>query len=160
MANEIALQKYEEMSVTALKKELSRIKKLEKQITKILAKKDISQAVPYKEIIDYLNQTCHTAYRHTTAKYKTLINARWKEGWRLEDFRYVISVKALEWLDDTQMFKYLNPETLFGTKFEKYRNQKVDNNDILEKTVEMSEGWVWFGAVKYIWRNVWHIQIW
>ena len=142
MTNEIALQNYEEMSITALKQELSRIKKLEKQITKILAKKDISQAVPYKEIIDYLNQTCHTAYRYTSAKNKTLINARWQEDWRLDDFIYVISVKALEWLDKPNMNQYLNPETLFGTKFEKYRNQKVDNNNLLEKNVEMSEGWV------------------
>jgi len=32
----------------------------------------------------------------------------------------------LEWLD-TEMEKYLCPDTLFGTKFEKYLNQNITN---------------------------------
>lgn len=45
-------------------------------------------------------------------------------GWRLEDFKTVINIKCKEWLFNENMNKFLRPETLFGTKFESYLNQK------------------------------------
>ena len=77
----------------------------------------------YKNIISYLNSVCGTNYKHTTPKTQKQINARLKEGFTEEDFRTVINKKSKEWFG-TEMEKYLRPETLFGTKFESYLNQK------------------------------------
>lgn len=80
--------------------------------------------IPYVEIVTYLNDAANTKYRHTTKKTKSLIKARWNEGFRLEDFKTVVNIKCKEWLRDEKMNKFLRPETLFGTKFESYLNQK------------------------------------
>ncbi|MBB6714419.1 conserved phage C-terminal domain-containing protein [Clostridium gasigenes] len=76
----------------------------------------------YHYVIEYLNILCGTNYKVTTVKNEKLINARIKEGYGLEDFQNIISAKANEWLD-SDMEKYLRPETLFGTKFEGYVNE-------------------------------------
>ncbi|MBU3137702.1 conserved phage C-terminal domain-containing protein [Clostridium gasigenes] len=76
----------------------------------------------YHYVIEYLNMRCGTNYNVTTVKNQKLINARIKEGYGLEDFQNIISAKANEWLD-SDMEKYLRPETLFGTKFEGYVNE-------------------------------------
>ena len=76
------------------------------------------------EIVDYLNQKANTKYKSTTNKTKTLINARFNEGFTKEDFIKVIDNKTKEWLNNKEMCQYLRPETLFGTKFESYLNQK------------------------------------
>ncbi|UQZ53299.1 replication protein [Bacillus subtilis] len=80
--------------------------------------------IPYKLIIDLLNKVAGKRYRHTTPKTKKDIKARWNEGFRFEDFKHVILVKTEEWLNDPAMNRFLRPETLFGTKFESYLNQK------------------------------------
>ncbi len=77
-----------------------------------------------KEIIEYLNSVLGTNFRYTTAKTQTSIKARLNEGFVLEDFKLVIDKKYREW-KGTDFEKHLNPETLFGTKFEKYLNQSV-----------------------------------
>lgn len=77
----------------------------------------------YKEIINYLNNKIGTNYKYTSKKTQTLIHARTEEGFTIEDFKTVIDKKAAEWLG-TDMAQYLRPETLFGTKFEGYLNQK------------------------------------
>lgn len=82
-----------------------------------------AKAEQCKEIIDYLNLKANTHYRHTIKKTQTLINARFNENFTLEDFKKVIDNKVNEW-KNTDMEKYLRPETLFGTKFESYLNQK------------------------------------
>ena len=84
--------------------------------------------IPYKEIIDYLNEKTGSQFRNTTKKTQTLIKARFAEGFNLDDFKKVIDTKATEWLNDSRMNKFLRPETLFGTKFESYLNQKLVND--------------------------------
>ena len=37
----------------------------------------------------------------------------------------MIDVKASQWLNDSKMSNFLRPETLFGSKFEGYLNEKV-----------------------------------
>lgn len=81
--------------------------------------------IPYVEIIDYLNQSCNTRFKASTQKTKSLIKARWNEGFTFEDFTRVIYQKKIQWLNDSNMNKYLRPETLFGTKFEGYLNEEV-----------------------------------
>ncbi|MED1817364.1 phage replisome organizer N-terminal domain-containing protein [Bacillus subtilis] len=86
--------------------------------------KKAKEEIPYKLIIDLLNKVAGTRYRHTTDKTRKLIKKLWKDGFRFEDFKHVILVKTEEWLHDPAMNKFLRPETLFGTKFESYLNQK------------------------------------
>lgn len=76
-----------------------------------------------RQIVDFLNQTCNTKYKYSNKKIVSLINARLKDGFTIEDFKIVISKKAKDWLG-TDYEKFLRPETLFGTKFESYLNQK------------------------------------
>ncbi|HDG9871594.1 TPA: conserved phage C-terminal domain-containing protein [Staphylococcus aureus] len=90
--------------------------------------------IPYKEIIDYLNEKTGKKFKHNTTKTKDFIKARWNQDFRLEDFKKVIDIKTAEWLN-TDSDKYLRPETLFGNKFEGYLNQKVQptGTDQLER---------------------------
>lgn len=96
--------------------------------------------IPYKEIIKYLNDRIGANYRHTTNKTKDLIKARFNEGFVLEDFYEVIDKKSMEWIN-TDMQKYLRPETLFGTKFESYLNQEMKERKITTKdlTIDISD---------------------
>ena len=77
-----------------------------------------------KEIIDYLNIKTNKKYKYNTNNTIKHIKARLNEGYTLEDFKKVIDTKVLEWLNDKKMNQYLRPDTLFGTKFESYLNQK------------------------------------
>lgn len=77
-----------------------------------------------KYIVEYLNQTCGTRYKHSTVNTQKHIRARLKDGYVFEDFKTVIDKKAKEW-KCTDMEKYLCPDTLFGSKFEKYLNQNI-----------------------------------
>ncbi|MES9689121.1 conserved phage C-terminal domain-containing protein, partial [Bacillus sp. JJ353] len=95
--------------------------------------------IPYKLIIDLLNKVAGTKYRHTTPKTKTLIKARWNEGFRFDDFKHVILVKCEEWRG-TDLDKYLRPETLFGTKFENYLNQKPKGGRPHDRNIHQRPG--------------------
>ena len=75
-----------------------------------------------KEIIHYFNFVMKSNYRATGKATQSHINARIEEGYSIEDFKVVIDKKYEEW-NNTDMAKYLCPDTLFGTKFEKYLNQ-------------------------------------
>ena len=76
----------------------------------------------YKEIVSYLNQKTGKNFKATTEKTTSAIHARLAEGFTPDDFRVVIDKKTADWLGDEKMAEYLRPETLFGTKFESYRN--------------------------------------
>ena len=84
--------------------------------------KDSIGNIPYKEIIDYLNSKTGKNYRDNVQKNRSLIKARWSEGYRLDDFKHVIDNMVKDW-SGTKYAKYLRPETLFGTKFDGYLNQ-------------------------------------
>ena len=77
-----------------------------------------------KSVVDYLNSVCVTKYRYQTPKTQKLIRARLSEGFTEDDFKTVIDKKYAQWGNDSKMSEYLRPETLFGTKFESYLNQK------------------------------------
>jgi len=83
-----------------------------------------TEKIPFSEIIDYLNLKAGKKFK-TTDKHKTLIRARWKEGQKLEDFKQVIDNKVHDAENPRDLFsaKYLQPSTLFGTKFDQYLNQ-------------------------------------
>lgn len=75
-------------------------------------------------IVDYLNSKASSHYKASSAKTKRLIHTRIKDGFSVDDFKHVINTKTAEWLN-TDMEKFIRPETLFGTKFESYLNQKT-----------------------------------
>ena len=77
--------------------------------------------IPYEEIIDYLNLKAGTRFKSNSSDTRKKIHARWRDGFRLNDFKQVVDIKTAEWLD-TEMDKFLRPKTLFGTKFEDYLN--------------------------------------
>ena len=92
----------------------------------------------YKNIIDYLNNKINANYRRNSYKTKTLIDARLKEGYKEEDFFLVIDKKYNEW-KDSEMKKFLRPETLFGNKFESYYNQPEIIKQRTLKDISMAE---------------------
>ena len=89
--------------------------------------KGSEEKVPYREIIDYLNLKTSSNYKSNSEKTREHIRARWGENFRLNDFKIVIDKKVASWTG-TDQEKYLRPETLFGTKFEGYVNEKVPNS--------------------------------
>jgi uncharacterized phage protein (TIGR02220 family) len=91
-----------------------------------LDKDKLELDIPFREIIDHLNQVCGTNYKHTTEGHKKHIRARWNEKYTLDDFKMVIDKKATEWIN-TEQAKFLRPETLFGNKFDGYLNQLASN---------------------------------
>lgn len=82
---------------------------------------EITPKPPYAEIVGHLNDRTGSAFRVGSMKTRQLIRARMAEGFTAEDFRAVVDCMADEWGDDPKMVRYLRPETLFGTKFEGYR---------------------------------------
>ena len=95
----------------------------------IIPSEESEAHIPYKDIIDYLNTKAETNYKPSTKKTKDLIKARFNEGFTLEEFKKVIDNKVREWKYNADMCKYIRPETLFGTKFESYLNQKINFDD-------------------------------
>lgn len=107
-----------------------------------------SLSINSKEIIEYLNLVLGSKYKHTSTKTQGLIKARLNDGFTVDDFKTVIDKKYEEW-KGTSMEQYLRPETLFGTKFEGYLNQKVvkqtSNNtvmDAIKNRVDIVDEWV------------------
>lgn len=100
----------------------------------------------YRDILAYLNRAAGRDFR-LTASMQDRIDARIREGACIEDFYHVIDNKAREWAHDAKMRKYLRPETLFGTKFETYRNDgeagtfaesSFDTDDMFEAALARS----------------------
>lgn len=89
-----------------------------------------------RQIIEYLNNKLGTRYRTSSKNTQAKLNARLNEGYSLDDFIVVIDKKADEWIG-TELEKHLTPDTLFGTKFEKYLNQKIVDKPVgKEKNVK------------------------
>ena len=99
---------------------------IEKEIEKESEKKKDKYIVEIETIIDYLNLKTGSRFKTSTLRTQSLIKARLKEGYTVNDFYMVIDKKTQEW-KGTDYEKYLRPETLFGNKFEGYLNQKSTN---------------------------------
>lgn len=78
------------------------------------------------DVLADLNTKAGTKYKPGEATQR-LIEARLNDGYKLEDFQHVHTVKTQEW-KGSDMEKFLRPATLYGTKFEAYRNQKQKPN--------------------------------
>ena len=106
-----------------------------KENTKETITKENKRDALRSQIIEYLNKVTHSKYKSNTPVSVKHINARLKEGFVLEDFKYVIDVKWTEWggkftKEGKSMEDWMRPITLFGPKFEGYLNQeKPDSFD-------------------------------
>ena len=114
-------------NVTNKTEELQQVEGNEQQqsnnnVTTLSKKKKKDNNNIYSLVVDYLNIKANTSYRTTTKNTQSLINARVKEGYTVEDFKTVIDIKCKSWLG-TEWEKYLRPQTLFGSKFENYLNE-------------------------------------
>ena len=90
---------------------------------------NIKEKIPYEEIVDCLNRLAGTNYRATSKKTRELINGRWEEGYRLQDFETVIKKKCDAWIG-TKYEEYLAPTTLFRPiNFERYLNAKINKEE-------------------------------
>jgi uncharacterized phage protein (TIGR02220 family) len=74
-------------------------------------------------IITYLNQVTNKNFRADSKVAEKTILARLKEGYKYDDFKYVIDIKASKWMN-SDMEDYLRPETLFSNKFQSYLNER------------------------------------
>lgn len=77
----------------------------------------------YTAVVNSLNLHAGTMFSAKSEATKRLIDARLHDGYDFADFDKVIETKCKEW-KGTEMEKFLRPQTLFGTKFEAYLNQK------------------------------------
>ena len=117
----------------ATNRQLTAIKNIRTKEGKNKEVKDIveqeSEPIPYREIIDYLNQKAGKSFKHSAAGNKKVIKARWNEGYKLDQFKRVVDNKCQDWLNDEKMSQYLQPSTLFGNKFDQYLNQRKGNSN-------------------------------
>lgn len=101
-------------------------------------------AEAYEKIISHLNKKTDSNYRASTKTTRAKINARLNEGYTLDDFIVVINKKTDEW-KDTEFEQNLNPDTLFGNKFEKYLNQKINKKIKTKEQDDSTNTPNWFG---------------
>ncbi|WP_413486795.1 phage replisome organizer N-terminal domain-containing protein [Carnobacterium maltaromaticum] len=94
------------------------------------------EKIPFKEIIDYLNEKAGKSFKNVET-HKKLIRARWNEGQHLDDFKKVVDNMVANWTGKTFDGKpaetYLQPSTLFGNKFDQYLNQvpKAEEKEVI-----------------------------
>ena len=117
----------------AANRQLTAIKNIRTKEGKNKELKDIVEQepdpIPYREIIDYLNQKAGKSFKRSAAGNKKVIKARWNEGYKLDQFKRVVDNKCQDWLNDEKMSQYLQPSTLFGNKFDQYLNQRKGNSN-------------------------------
>lgn len=124
---EFIMSTTEEMtgSETASAERMRRMRNSKKKAIETIKTTPLEQDdIPYKNIIDYLNNATGSQYRSNSRNTRQLIKARYNEGFVEDDFYTVIDNKTKEWGRNPEMNQYLRPQTLFGTKFESYLNQK------------------------------------
>ncbi len=106
---------------------------------------------PFKEIISSLNKEAGRSFRHTATETQTKIKARFNDKFTLSDFLVVNEYKSAEWKDDAKMYKFLRPETLYGTKFEGYLQEALTEKPKVkssqgksqtEKNIEVGAEWL------------------
>lgn len=81
----------------------------------------------YEDIINFLNQATGKKYKTTSVINRKFITQRLNDGFDIDDFKQVISVKSTNWLG-SKMEQFLRPETLFSNKFESYLNENIVSN--------------------------------
>lgn len=86
-----------------------------------------------EDIINYMNNVCRTSYKPESDLTIKTINARIKDGFKIEDFNLVIDAQNKLW-KGTDMERYLRPVTLFGNKMEQYLGMAKKTNNPVNNT--------------------------
>ncbi|MFH2030300.1 MAG: conserved phage C-terminal domain-containing protein [Bacteroidota bacterium] len=111
----------------------------------ITVKTTLSDNIIVREIVEDLNNVVDSNYKYTTKLTISLINARLKDGFTLDDFKAVHRKMFKCWFNKPDYVRFLRPETLYGNKFEGYLNQKEVNNlmsDVSIHNKAVIEGWL------------------
>lgn len=124
-------------------------KEIEKELDNTIGDVEKVPQIPYKKIIDYLNDKANTKYRNVKGN-QDLIKARFNEGYKEEEFYKVIDNMTKAWIG-TEWEQYLRPSTLFNngkkSQFDNYLNWKSkelkkrfkQSDPIEEKTCTLEE---------------------
>ena len=96
--------------------------------------------IPYTQIINELNYQAGTKFSPKSQANQKLIRARWNEGNGEREFYYVIKVKCDQW-KGTDMAQYLRPSTLFGNKFDQYKNESPNQKVIGQTGQAPKDDW-------------------
>lgn len=86
-------------------------------------KRRMLKEAEYRQILSYLNDKTGRDFRITDT-FRDRVDARIREGAKIEDFMTVVDNASAAWAGDEKMRRYLRPETLFGTKFDDYRTMR------------------------------------
>ena len=120
---------------SSMKKKIQSIVKLLSSMIYTVSEEDVN------EIIGYYNEKFGKNLKPET--YRSLIEARYSEGYKADDFKTVIDNKASEWLNNPKMASNLKPTTLFrACHFDEYLNtvKYIDPNKLQrEPTFDISE---------------------
>ena len=108
----------------------------DKDMDKELDKEKETDKDTVKEVIVDLNLVLGTTYKDTSVKTRGLILARFKEGFKIKDFKVVHRKMLRAWGADEKMSKYLRPETLYSPKFEGYLNMKEFQTKLTEAGIK------------------------
>ncbi len=104
-------------------------------------KKNIESVAKRDAIVEYLNEKTGKHFKKTTGETIKHINARFDEGYTVDDFKKVIDMKTEEWGRDKKMCKYLRPDTLFRpSNFESYVNEVGSSSDEMDDWLKGGEG--------------------
>lgn len=126
-------------------KEGGRGNKAKQKQTKSKTKAKVKQIPEYDNdnnillIVKYLNEKTQKNFSEKSAIAIRNISARLKDGFQVSDFQTVINTKVQQWIDDQKMCKYLNPETLFGNKFEIYLNEAPRKSLLTQSVKPMTD---------------------
>jgi uncharacterized phage protein (TIGR02220 family) len=96
------------------------------------------KTIPFADIIQHLNEKTGKSFKTDSQKTNNLIQARFSEGFTLEDFKKVIELKSVEW-QDARWSKFLRPEKLFGSEFESYLNQQPEQKTLLGEAFNLED---------------------
>ena len=125
--------------IKSLKKEIEMLKNNKEDALKEETSKETaivpSGEIDYDKIINRLNQLTGASYWSDSKNTRSLIKARFNEGFKEEDFMMVIEKMNYLWniepkKGEKDMRLYLRPSTLFGTKFEQYLNMPIQQRNL------------------------------
>ena len=135
-----------EEEINALKEEIKSLKKENKMLKEnnINALKEetsketgiaLKEKIDYEKIVNRLNELSGASFWHDSKNTRSLIKARFNEGFKEDDFMIVIEKMCYLWnrepkKGEKDMRLYLRPSTLFGNKFENYLNMNVQPKEI------------------------------
>lgn len=123
--------------IKSLKKEIKILKEnsinaLKEENTKEVA---VVEKINYEKIVNRLNELSGASFWHDSKNTRSLIKARFNEGFKEDDFMIVIEKMCYLWnrepkKGEKDMRLYLRPSTLFGNKFENYLNMNVQPKEV------------------------------